>query len=122
MFMLGLVGVMVILFVSALLVTSAVLASHTARSAADLAALAGAQAPAPSCAEATRVAAANGARIEECRAEGAFVDVAVAVTPSGAAAGWGEARARARAGPENSSGLGAPPRGTPRDTPGPRSS
>lgn len=96
----GSIGALVIVLVAALLLTSAVIASHQARAAADLSALAAARGSAPSCDEARRVARLHRATVHECRPDGAYVDVLVGVLPAGAAARFGEAQARARAGPE----------------------
>ena len=80
---------------------SAVVASHRARAAADLSALAAAQrwldgAPADlTCAEARRVAGANGATVRDCVPVADSVTVTVMV-PAGR---LGPALARARAGP-----------------------
>lgn len=86
-----------------LVIASAVVASHRARLAADLAALAGAGAgqdgadPSRACAVAQDVARRNGAATRSCSAGGGVLDVRVTV-PSGL---WpAPAEARARAGPE----------------------
>lgn len=101
---LGVVGVLVVLLTACLALASASVAGHRARSAADLAALAAAQALAGSsaapCAEASRIAERQGAVVRECRVDGADVELVVAVTPAGAVAKVGDATARARAGPE----------------------
>jgi secretion/DNA translocation related TadE-like protein len=82
---------------------AATVARHRARSAADLAALAGAVHAAygevSACDHARRVASANGARLISCRVEGLDVVVTTEVTPAGVAAVAGVARASARAGP-----------------------
>lgn len=97
------IGVMVLLLAGALVLTSAVVASHRARAAADLAALAGAQvlvdgdAREP-CDVASGVATRNSSALVECQVAGDDLTVTVATR-----AGWpglGSARARARAGPE----------------------
>jgi secretion/DNA translocation related TadE-like protein len=101
--MLAVVAAMVMLSVSGLLLASAVLASHRARAAADLAALAGAEAlmrgeaPAAACQVGARVAVANHGSVQVCFASGAQVRLSVAVA---AVEGLGLATARSRAGPE----------------------
>jgi len=99
---LGLVAVLLAMTVGGMLLASAVVASHRARLAADLAALAGAArlgdgAPVDgACATAGRVAAINDADLVTCAADGLTLEVTVAVT----APAWPEpARARAKAGP-----------------------
>ncbi|GAA6527530.1 Rv3654c family TadE-like protein [Intrasporangium sp. DVR] len=99
------IGVIVALMAATLgglLVAGAVVASHRARLAADLAALAGATllrdagTVEGSCSRAARVAAANGGALVACRAEGLALAVVVTVP----APGWPEpARARSKAGP-----------------------
>lgn len=99
----GLVGALASLGVAAVVLAGAVIASHRARSAADLAALAGASRvlrgePAEqACMVATAVARDNEARLLRCEAEGSSLRVVVAVRP--AIPGLGSATARARAGP-----------------------
>ncbi|HWC24835.1 MAG TPA: Rv3654c family TadE-like protein [Flexivirga sp.] len=100
------IGVVLLCLAGALALLSAVQASHRARAAADLAALAGAQvlvgggvggAGSP-CDVAAGVAARNGAALIECSIAGDDLTVRVATR-----AGWpglGRAQARARAGPE----------------------
>lgn len=83
---------------------AAVVARHRAQAAADLSALAAADAllgrsPRLPCPAAARVAAAQGARVVSCVLSGATVSVIATVSPAGAAAGLGEAVGRARAGP-----------------------
>lgn len=98
------VSVVLTVTMAALVLGSAVVGSHRARSAADLGALAGArsaQSGSPGtkpCAEAARVARANGATVSSCSLVG--VDVWLAVTVPA----WptGSASARARAGPARS--------------------
>jgi secretion/DNA translocation related TadE-like protein len=99
---------------AALLIGSALVARHRAESAADLAALAGARAAlagGDACLPASRVAAAVGARIGQCRAEADGVVFVVAeVTLPGVLPRWADmppARARARAGGAWSLSLGA---------------
>ena len=94
--------------VGALLVVSAlgaaVVARHRAESAADLAALAGAdvvlgRAPGDPCGRAAGVVAAHGAAVGGCAvAADGSVTVTATVALPGAFAGLGSARARARAG------------------------
>lgn len=90
-----------------------------AAAAADLAALAAAEAltgvaavaPAPvdSCGQAERIAAANGARLTGCRAEGLEVTVSVVVEVPVPVAGAVEVAGRARAGPAVSGSAGPVP-------------
>lgn len=78
-------------------------AQHQAAAAADLAALAGAQAVGASsdpCEAAARVASANGAQLRSCRISGDVVDVLVELSSPRL---WGRTwllRGRARAGPD----------------------
>jgi secretion/DNA translocation related TadE-like protein len=101
--MLGVIAVVLILTVSGLTLASAVLASHRARAAADLAALASAGAlmrgepPGEACQLAARVASANHGRVERCTAVGREVRLSVAVLAG--MKGIGVATARSRAGP-----------------------
>ncbi|MBB2893038.1 Rv3654c family TadE-like protein [Flexivirga oryzae] len=96
------IGVLALLLGAAMALVSAVSASHRARAAADLAALAAADAlvhgrAADPCAVAGTVAARNGSTVLACVVGGAAVTVTVATAP-----GWpglGPARAGARAGP-----------------------
>ncbi len=89
--------------------SGAVLARHRATAAADLAALAGAdvlagRAPGDACSAAAEVAAANGARLRSCAADGADLLISAAVVPPGALAALGSATGRARAGPDHGAG------------------
>ncbi len=101
--MLGVIAAVLMLTVSGLLLASAVLASHRARAAADLAALAAAgvlmrgQPASAACESAARVAAVNHGRVQQCIASGTEVRLSVAV-PAGVR-GLGVATARSRAGP-----------------------
>jgi secretion/DNA translocation related TadE-like protein len=101
--MLGVISVVLMLTVSGLLLASAVLASHRARAAADLAALSAAGvlirgAPvSTACESAAQVAAANHGRVQRCIASGREVRLSVTV-PAGLR-GLGIATARSRAGP-----------------------
>ena len=103
--MLGVIGAVLVLTISGLLLASAVIASHRARAAADLAALAaaaglmGGDLTTSACAKAAQVAAANHARLEQCTVSAADVRLSVAVA---GAAGVGVATARSRAGPSPS--------------------
>lgn len=99
----GLVAALLVVTMGGLLIAGAVVASHRARLAADLAVIAGAAslrdgAPVDrACAAARRVAAMNGARLVTCAADGLVLEVGAAV----AGPAWFEpARARSRAGPE----------------------
>lgn len=99
---LALVALVLMLTAGALAVGSAVVASHRARLAADLASLAGASAAqdrssAAACSAAQQVARANGAVTQSCSVDGADVEVTVLVKASL----WpAPAAARSRAGPE----------------------
>jgi secretion/DNA translocation related TadE-like protein len=103
---LGLIGVVAVATVAALWLGAAVLAHTRAVAAADLAALAGAQAlldgldPAAACAEAAQVIQAEGAQLIACRAVGDRCEVTVtrAVTRAGTGGRALVARARAVAG------------------------
>lgn len=103
MVMLGIIGAVLVLTISGLLLASAVLASHRARAAADLAALAAASVlmqggpREAACAVGVRVAAVNHARVQECIASTTEVRLSVAVAAGGQ--GVGVATARSRAGP-----------------------
>lgn len=104
----GVVMAVLLLTVSGLLLACAVMASHRARAAADLAALAAAgvlirgEPPATACHAAVQVAAANHGRIQWCTAAGREVWLSVAVPA--ALRGLGVATARSRAGPRPSPG------------------
>lgn len=80
-----------------------VVAQRRAQAAADLSALAGATTATDACAEAGRVAAANGAVVEECGLEDEVVSVAVSVRGPDLpwVSRWSQVRvtAEARAGP-----------------------
>jgi secretion/DNA translocation related TadE-like protein len=101
--MIGVIAVVLVMTTSGLLLTSAVLASHRARAASDLAALAAAGAlmrggPASeACQLAARVAAVNHARIHQCTAAG--TEVRLSVTVPASVSRLGVATARSRAGP-----------------------
>jgi secretion/DNA translocation related TadE-like protein len=97
--------ILVLVCVAALLASlgAVAVARHRAASAADLAALAGAQhaleGAGPSCDAARQVAEAQGARLATCELHGAEVVVEVSVRPAGRIGQLGLATARARAGP-----------------------
>lgn len=100
-------GVLLLCLVGGLTVTAAVQAAHTARAAADLAALAAAAAvqqgsPGPAaCLQAGQLAASNGAVLVSCSADAAgrvSIEVGAAVASPLPALALGSARARARAG------------------------
>lgn len=101
--MLGVIVSVLMLTISGLLLASAVLASHRARAAADLAALAAAgalmrgEASLAACQSAADVAALNHGRVQQCLASGTEVRLSVTV-PTGVQ-GVGVATARSRAGP-----------------------
>lgn len=103
MVMLGVIAVVLMLTISGLMLASAVLASHRARAAADLAALASAgvlmrgESPGEACQLAARVASANHGIVRRCTAVGTEVHLSIAV-PAGMK-GLGVATARSRAGP-----------------------
>ena len=107
--MLGVIAVVLMLTTSGLLLASAVLASHRARAAADLAALAAAgvlmrgEPPRVACQSAAQVAAANHGQVQRCIVLGMEVRLSIAV-PAGME-GLGVATARSRAGPDPSPGL-----------------
>jgi len=108
--MLAVIAAVLMLTISGLLLASAVLASHRARAAADLAALAAAGAlvrgepPGAACQCAAQVAAVNHGRMQACLAVGPQVRLSIAV-PTGLK-GIGVATARSRAGPGPSGELG----------------
>ena len=103
----GVIAVLLLLSGSGLTLSSAVLASHRARSAADLASLAGAstlmrgEPPGVACARAAAVARRGGAELSSCSAAGAgTLTVRAGVRPSlGILGPLGPALASARAGP-----------------------
>ncbi len=117
-------GIALLLLVggSALVLVGVVRATHQARSAADLAALSGAQSlaggasPPAACARAAKIAEANGGRLRGCRADDVTgvveVEVDVPVPGSTGRAGGlglphlGPASSRARAGPGGSDRAG----------------
>ena len=99
----GVIGMVVALSAGALVLAGAVRASHQARLAADLAAVAGAQylrdgrSAGEACGAVARMATMNGTVLRDCSVSGTDVTVTVAASSSS----WPEpAIARARAGPE----------------------
>ena len=106
--MLGVIGSVLLLTISGLVLASAVLASHRARAAADLAALAATgvlmrgEPAGAACAAGAQVAAVNYALLQQCIASGTEVRLSV-VVPAGVK-GVGVATARSRAGPGPSGG------------------
>jgi len=97
---LGLVALLVLVGAVGVAVVGLVAAHRQAQAAADLAALAGAEAARAGgepCAEAARIAAANRADLRDCAVDGAVVEVEVAVVVD--LAGSRGLSARARAGP-----------------------
>jgi secretion/DNA translocation related TadE-like protein len=100
---LSLAGVLALVAMLAVAAGSVAVARHRAASAADLAALAGAdrslQGPGPVCAAATRAAERVAAELTACRLAGDVVEVVVTVRPPGPLGALGSARAVARAGP-----------------------
>lgn len=111
--MLGVIASVLTLTISGLLLASAVLASHRARAAADLAALAAAgvllrDGPAlAACESAAHVAALNHGRVQQCIVSGTEVLLRVVVVAG--VKGLGVASARSRAGPGPSWGPGMAP-------------
>ena len=105
---LAVIGSVLLLTISGLVLASAVLASHRARSAADLAALAAAgvlmrgEPAGAACAAGAQVAAVNDALLQQCIASATEVRLSV-VVPAGVK-GVGVATARSRAGPGPSDG------------------
>ena len=106
--MLGVIGAVLLLTISGLVLASAVLASHRARAAADLAALAASgmlirgEPASAACAAGAQVAAVNHARLQQCIASATEIRLSVAVTAG--VTGVGVATARSRAGPGSSGG------------------
>lgn len=97
----GMATVVVLLSIAAVVIAASMLASTRARSAADSAALAGAQelvtgSATSACSAAERLARANHATLDDCRVDGDEVAVTTSVRPS---VGSGLAVARSRAGP-----------------------
>ena len=101
--MVGVIASLLILTISGLLLASAVLASHRARTAADLAGLAAVGVlmqggpGVAACDLAAQVTAMNHGRMEDCIASGTEVQLRVAVLAG--LKGVGVATARSRAGP-----------------------
>ena len=101
--MVGVIASLFILTISGLLLASAVLASHRARTAADLAALAGSAvlmqggSAGAACESAAQIAAMNHGRMERCIVSNTDVLLSVAVLAG--VHGVGTASARSRAGP-----------------------
>ena len=99
--MLAVIATVLVLTVSGLLLASAVLASHRARSAADLAALAAAgmlirgETGIAACESAAGVAAANHGLVRRCIVSGQEVRLTVAVAAGVERLGVAEARSRA---------------------------
>jgi len=111
--MLGVIASVLILTISGLLLASAVLASHQARAAADLGALAAAGvllrggSAIAACESAARVAALNHGLVQQCTASGTEVRLRVGVIAG--VKGVGVASARSRAGPGATGELGQRP-------------
>jgi secretion/DNA translocation related TadE-like protein len=105
----GAVAVVLAATIGVLMVISAVLASHRAHSAADLAALAAAGTlsrgadTTSACAAGMRLAASNGAAVVTCRA-GPDLSIELTVHVSASMPRVGTATARARAGPSTTPG------------------
>ena len=110
MIMLGVIASVLALTISGLLLASAVLASHRARAAADLGALAAASVllrggpVTTACESAAHIASLNHGHVQECIASGTEVRLWVAVTAG--VKGVGVASASSRAGPGVNRGLG----------------
>jgi secretion/DNA translocation related TadE-like protein len=95
-------GVLLLLGAALAVVTAMVAAHRVAQSAADLAALAGARAEASGhdgCAQARRIAAANGADLTACAVTGRVVDVEVRTPGPRWLGQTADLSARSRAGP-----------------------
>lgn len=111
--MLGVIASVLMLTISGLMVSSAVLASHRARASADLAALAAAGvllrggSTVEACESAAHIAVVNHGQLQQCIRSGAEVRLTVAVEAG--LRGVGVASARSRAGP----GPGGPGRARP---------
>ena len=104
---LALAGVLLLLGAALGVVAALVVAHRTAQSAADLAALAGAQSVADGadgCAVAARLAAANGAEVRACVVSGREVRVRVVVTGPRWLGQRADLEAEARAGPGSGRG------------------
>lgn len=103
--MLAVIAATLMLTASGLLLASAVLASHRARAAADLAALAAAgtlirsELPAPACAAAARIVTVNHGQVQQCLASGTEVRLIVVVQAGVRGLGVATARSRAGSGP-----------------------
>lgn len=108
--MLGVIGSVLVLTISGLMLASAVLASHRARAAADLGALAAAGVlmrggPAvAACQSASQVAEKNHALVRQCVASGTEVRLKVSVVAGVTGLGMATARSRAGPGPSTASG------------------
>ena len=108
--MLGVVGVLIAMTVGALTVVSAVVASHRAQSAADLAALAAGAAlvagegSGAACGRGVALAAGNGGLVSSC-VTGPDLSVELVVDVPATAPRLGAATARARAGPATGGAL-----------------
>lgn len=102
------VGVLLVLGVTCVLAVGVITTHRRSQGAADLAALAGAQAHQrgdDGCAAAARVAGANGARLGACRVAGRDVLVTVSVAAPAVLGSGLTLPARARAGPAGLGGL-----------------
>jgi len=101
--MLGVIASVLMLTISGLMLSSAVLASHRARASADLASLAAAGvllrggSAAEACESAAHIATVNHGQLQQCIPSGAEVRITVAVAAG--LRGVGVASARSRAGP-----------------------
>lgn len=102
MFALACLAVLIFATVAMATIAGVFVAHRRAAAAADLAALAGAQAL--DCAPAAATAAANGARLESCQITGSTVTVVVSVTGPSLAGRTATLKARAMAGPDAAAG------------------
>jgi secretion/DNA translocation related TadE-like protein len=105
-FVLAIMAILLTVLGGTLALGQTLIARHRAASAADLAALAGAdralEGSATACAAAAAIAAEHAARLVECRLAADVVEVTAAVPLPAALRALGPATARARAGPAHS--------------------
>jgi secretion/DNA translocation related TadE-like protein len=119
--MLGVIAVVLMVTISGLMLASAVLASHRARAAADLGALAAAawlirgESPAAACQCAARVASANHGELRSCTTLGTEARLTVAVPAGVKGLGVATARSRAGSGPVGADPGGSDPTGRGQD-------
>ncbi len=112
-FVLTVVAILLAVLGGVLALGQILIARHRAASAADLAALAGAdralEGPTVACAVAASIAAEHAVQLVECRLAGDVVDVTTAVSLPAGLRAIGPATARARAGPADVSPADAGP-------------